>query len=187
MKSERKPQRAAAPHEVWTIGHSTRPLDAFVALLADHRIEVLADVRRFPGSRHNPQYQTAGLAAAMPGFGIEYRHFPALGGRRRTTPDSPNLAWRNASFRGYADYMASGEFAAAFAELFELAGRRRLAMMCAELLWWRCHRSMLADDFSLRGWKVMHILAPGQLAEHAFRVPARLVDGQVVYAATDPA
>lgn len=176
----------AAAARIWTIGHSTHPIGEFIALLAENRIGLLADVRRFPGSRHNPQYHNEALAAALGTAGIAYHHFPALGGRRRARPDSRNAVWRNAAFRGYADHMASAEFREAFARLEQLAAATRTALMCAELLWWRCHRSMLADDFSLRGWDVRHILGPGKVVDHAFREPAHLVDGVPVYDGGQP-
>jgi len=164
-------------HTLWTIGHSTHPLDAFVQLLRAHAIALVADVRRFPGSRRHPQFGPT-LPAALAEAGIGYRHFEALGGRRRPLPDSRNGVWRSAAFRGYADHMASAAYRRAFAELAGLASRQRCAVMCAERLWWQCHRSMLADDFALHGWQVVHILDAGATAPHAFREPARL-DGDV--------
>ena len=168
-------------HTLWTIGHSTRDAATLIDLLREYRIGILVDVRRFPGSRRNPQFHTDALAASVRAAGIEYCHLVALGGRRRPHADSPNAVWRNAAFRGYADYMASAEFRAAFATLTELAAVRRCAILCAELLWWRCHRSMIADDLVLHGWRVMHIMEAGKLAEHAFREPAHLVDDAPVY------
>lgn len=172
---------AGAPR-IWTIGHSTHPIGAFIELLAEHGIQCLADVRHYPGSRRNPQFRSDALAAAVRAAGIDYCHLVDLGGRRRLAADSANTGWRHPAFRGYADYMATPAYAAAFAALEARARAARTAVMCAELLWWRCHRSMLADELVLRGWEVVHILGPGQVAGHAFRVPARLVDGHVVYA-----
>lgn len=166
---------------VWTIGHSTRSADDFVGLLHQYRIESVIDVRRFPGSRRNPQFHTDALAATLRAAGIGYVHLVALGGRRRPRTDSPNAVWRNAAFRGYADHMASPEFRDAFAILTTLATEQRCAILCAELLWWRCHRSMIADDLVLHGWRVIHILDNDKSAEHAFREPARLVDDMPVY------
>lgn len=168
-------------NDIWTIGHSTRAVDELIDLLRDARIELVADVRRFPGSRRNPQYRTAELAASLAAAGLGYRHFVDLGGRRAARADSPNTAWRNESFRGYADYMATPAYRVAFDGLASLARTRRVALMCAEALWWRCHRSMLADEFTLRGWQVHHILGARELAAHAFRVPAWLIDGHVAY------
>jgi uncharacterized protein (DUF488 family) len=169
-----------------TIGHSTHPLAEFIALLEENAIALLVDVRRFPGSRRNPQYHTEALAASLSAAGIDYRHFPELGGRRRALPDSRNGVWRNPAFRGYADHMASAEFRQAFDALQALAEQAHTAIMCAELLWWRCHRSMIADDLTLHGWEVRHILGPGQVTAHAFREPAHLVDDVPVYDGGQP-
>ena len=166
---------------LWTIGHSTRDIEAFIDLLTENHIEVLIDVRRFPGSRRYPQFHTDALALSLPAAGINYRHIVALGGRRKAHADSPNTEWRNLAFRGYADHMASAEFCDAFAALSALAAQRRCAIMCAELLWWRCHRSMIADDLALHGWHVVHIMNAGKNAEHAFRAPAHLVADTPLY------
>jgi hypothetical protein len=143
---------------IWTVGHSTRPLDAFLELLAPHRIEAVADVRRFPGSRRHPQYAEAALSATLAKRGIAYRWLPALGGRRRPLPDSPNVAWLNASFRGYADHIGSAVFSQGLDELLELSGRLRTTLMCAEAVWWRCHRALIADVLCVRDIEVVHIL-----------------------------
>jgi uncharacterized protein (DUF488 family) len=161
---------------IWTIGHSTQPLADFIAKLETRRIELVADVRRFPGSRRHPQFGREALRAGLADAGIDYRHCAALGGRRRPRPDSPNTAWRNEAFRGYADHLADADYRAAFDALCVLARERHCALTCAESLWWRCHRSLIADDLALRGWTVAHILGNG-IEPHAFRVPARLVDG----------
>ncbi|HKV50353.1 MAG TPA: DUF488 domain-containing protein [Gemmatimonadaceae bacterium] len=143
---------------VYTIGHSTRDLDDFIALLEREHIEHVADVRSFPGSRRYPQFGREALAASLSERGIHYSHHRALGGRRRALPDSPNGGWRNESFRGYADYMSTPEFAAALDDLMALAARERTAIMCAEAVPWRCHRSMIADALVARGAQVRHIL-----------------------------
>ena len=130
---------------VWTVGHSTRPLPDFLEVLAAHRIELVADVRRFPGSRSQPQYQQPTLEAALPGAGIGYIWLPDLGGRRQPATSTPNTTWRHPSFRGYANHIAGEEFAAGLLELLTLAWGLRTAVMCAEILWWRCHRRMIAD------------------------------------------
>lgn len=166
---------------VWTIGHSTRSAEAFIALLGENRIQTLIDVRRFPGSRRHPQFHSDALAVSLPAAGVDYRHFVALGGRRKPRPDSPNIEWRNLAFRGYADHMASAEYREAFDALTALAARRRCALMCAELLWWQCHRSMIADDLVLHGWQVAHILDAGKTAAHAFRAAAHLVNDTPLY------
>lgn len=166
---------------IWTIGHSTRALDAFLGLLAGHRLAAVADVRRFPGSRRYPQYAQAALGAALAAQGIAYRWLPALGGRRRPLPDSLNTAWRNASFRGYADYMGTPEFSRGLDELLDLAGRSRTTLMCAEATWWRCHRALIADELCVRGIEVVHILDAGHTAIHPYTAPARIVHGRLSY------
>ena len=166
---------------VWTIGHSTRRLDAFLELLAHYRLEAVADVRRFPGSRRQPQYAEAALRATLAEHGIAYRWLPALGGRRRPLPDSPNIAWRNASFRGYADHIGSAEFAQGLDELLELSGRLRTTLMCAEAVWWRCHRALIADVLRVRGIEVVHILDAKHAVVHPYTSPARIVQGRLSY------
>lgn len=170
---------------IWTIGHSTRALDAFLDLLAGHRLEAVADVRRFPGSRRYPQYAQAALGAALAAHGIAYRWLPALGGRRRPLPDSLNTAWRNASFRGYADYMGTTEFSRGLDELLDLADRSRTTLMCAEATWWRCHRALIADELCVRGIEVVHILDAGHTATHPYTAPARIVHGRLSYVPAD--
>src|SRR5689334_19135925 len=134
---------AAKPTEIWTIGHSTRAIEEFIKLLKEQNIGVLADVRQFPGSRRYPQFGQEQLCKSLAKEGIEYVHFPELGGRRKARPDSPNTAWRNEAFRGYADYMMTGEFRAGMGRLLKLARRKRTAIMCAEAVWWRCHRGLI--------------------------------------------
>jgi uncharacterized protein (DUF488 family) len=167
---------------IWTIGHSTRTISAFLALLRDFGLEAVADVRRFPGSRRQPQYAQAALAATLAEHAITYHWLPALGGRRRPRPDSPNTAWRNASFRGYADHISTDEFSEGLSELIDLAGRLRTTLMCAEALWWRCHRALIADVLCLRGIRVVHILDESHTAVHHYTSPARIVQGRLSYA-----
>ncbi len=167
---------------IWTIGHSTRSLDEFLDLLAHYRVEAVADVRRFPGSRRQPQYAEAVLRAALAEHDMAYVWLPALGGRRRPRPDSPNTAWRNASFRGYADHIASAEFSQGLNDLLELAGRRRTAILCAEAVWWRCHRALIADVLGIRGIEVVHILDARHTKEHPYTSAARIVEGRLSYA-----
>jgi uncharacterized protein (DUF488 family) len=143
---------------VYTIGHSTRPLDAFLALLAREEVRCVADVRSFPASRRHPHYNQEPLAAALVRHGVDYVHMPALGGRRRPVPGSQNAAWRNEGFRGYADHMATPEFRAALDRLLAVAAEQRTAVMCAEAVPWRCHRSLIADALVARGARVLHIL-----------------------------
>lgn len=170
-------------HTLWTIGHSTRPLDVFVDMLRAGGVRCVADVRRHPGSRRHPQFGADALAASLPEAGIDFVPMPDLGGRRRARPDSPHTAWRNASFRGYADYMDTPPYAAARERLFALARATPTAVMCAEATWWTCHRSLIADDAKARGWTVLHLMAPGDTREHPWTGAARLVDGRLDYGA----
>jgi uncharacterized protein (DUF488 family) len=174
---------STTPHlqPIHTIGHSTLPLQRFLALLGERDIAHLADVRRFPASRLHPQFNAAGLAAALAAAGIGYTHFVELGGRRTPKPDSRNLAWRNTSFRGYADYMETRAYAEARGRLVALAQSERTALMCAEAMWWQCHRSLIADDLKARGFEVLHIMGD-RVAEHPYTEPAIVVDGRVQYA-----
>jgi len=167
---------------IYSVGHSTRSLDELVGLLREHGISVLADVRTAPGSRRLPEFGRAPLTAALPSRGLVYVHLPELGGFRRPRPDSRNTAWRNESFRGYADYMEGPEFRAGLERLLGLrqvgGGRspREVAMMCAEAVPWRCHRSLIADSLLVRGVTVQHILGAGRLQPHTLTPFAR-VDG----------
>jgi uncharacterized protein (DUF488 family) len=167
---------------IWTIGHSTRPLDEFLDLLARHQIEAVADVRSFPGSKRYPQYGKSVLHAELAGHDIAYRWFPKLGGRRRALPDSPNTAWRNASFRGFADHIASTEFAEGLEELLEFSAHLRTALMCAEAVWWRCHRALIADVLRVQGIEVIHILDAKHTTAHPFTSAANIVQGRLSYA-----
>ena len=172
--------------QVWSVGHSTHSLDELVALLAAHEIGLLADVRTVPKSRRHPHFHTDALARELPGRGIEYRHLPRLGGWRRASDDSPNGAWRNASFRGYADYALTEQFAEGLEELRRLAGARPTAMMCSEALWWRCHRRLVADRLVATGDEVLHIGSSGRTAPHAL-APFAVVgpDGRMTYPPAD--
>jgi uncharacterized protein (DUF488 family) len=170
---------------IWTIGHSTLPIEAFVARLEAHGVELVADVRRFPGSRRQPQFETTALAASLATRGVEYRWLPALGGRRRSAPGSSNLGWRHAAFRAYAEHVESEEFAAGLVELLSLAGGLRTAVMCAEVLWWRCHRRLIADVLVSLGWEVLHIRDERTAEAHRLAPPARLVDGGLTYETPD--
>jgi uncharacterized protein (DUF488 family) len=172
----------AGVRTIWTIGHSTRTLEELLGLLAGYRIEAIADVRSFPGSRRYPHFARDALAESLPLHGIAYQWIPKLGGRRKVQPGSPNTAWRNVSFRGYADYTVTAEFAEGLAELLKLAASRRTALMCAEAVWWRCHRSLIADVLKLRGIEVIHIIDAAHGVPHPYTQPARIVDGQLSYA-----
>ena len=169
---------------VWTIGHSARPLKTLLALLDHYRIEAVADVRRFPSSRRQPQFARAALESALAEDGVAYRWIAALGGRRWPQPDSPNTAWRNLQFRGYADYMASQEFDEGVDELLETSGDLRTTMMCAEAVWWRCHRALIADALCVQGIKVVHIIDEKRAVMHPYTAPARIVHGRLSYDST---
>jgi uncharacterized protein (DUF488 family) len=168
----------------FTIGHSTRSLDAFVALLAEAGVSVVADVRRFPASRRHPQFNAGALAEALPARGVGYRHFEALGGRRSPAPDSRNVLWREAGFRGYADYAATPPFRAALDALEGLSREQSTVIMCAEAVWWQCHRRIVTDYLLADGFAVRHILAPGKIEPAALTPGAkRQADGTLVYPA----
>ncbi|SDR76597.1 Protein of unknown function, DUF488 [Halopseudomonas litoralis] len=169
---------------IWTLGHSTRSIEEFITLLQHYRIEAVADVRRFPGSRRMPQFGQEALRASLHEQGIEYLLITELGGRRRPASDSVNTAWRNTSFRGYADHTASQEFATGLERLHQLAVRRCTSMMCAEVLWWRCHRSLVSDVLMASGTQVMHIQDEKHIEKHPYTRPARLYRGQLTYDAT---
>jgi uncharacterized protein (DUF488 family) len=175
---------ADVKYVVWTIGHSTRPLGDFLALLDEHRIEAVADVRRHPGSRRWPHFARESLAESLDARGLVYQWLPELGGRRSPRADSPNTAWRNASFRGYADYMETEAFAEGLERLVSLACGLRTAVMCAEVLWWRCHRGLIADALRWSGFEVLHITGPGPAAPHPYTAAARIVRGRLSYAAS---
>ena len=167
---------------IWTIGHSTRTIDELIAVLVAHEIEAIVDVRRFPGSRRLPQFGSAALGESLPAAGVSYRWIEALGGRRRADAESPNDAWENDTFRGYADHTATEEFADALFELEMIAAGARTAVMCAELLWWRCHRRIIADVLVSLGYEVRHIRDESVVEQHELAPPARLVEGILTYA-----
>ncbi len=166
---------------LWTIGHSTRSRDEFLALLHSQDIQRLIDIRRYPGSRRYPHFHSAALAKDLPPAGLRYEEQPTLGGRRTARSDSPNSGWKNASFRGYADYMQTEEFDKALDELMTQGAKERTAIMCAEAVPWRCHRSLVADALLVRGWEVIHILGPGQLRPHRLTTFATVQSGRLVY------
>jgi uncharacterized protein (DUF488 family) len=166
---------------VWTIGHSTRAGGDFIQILRAHQICTVIDVRSFPGSRRYPQFNRAELSESLAGEGIVYHHLPTLGGRRRPLPDSKNTAWRNPSFRAYADYMETAEFKQGVEKLHDLARTNRSAIMCAEALWWRCHRSLIADYLKALGATVIHVRDEKQAEEHPYTSAARIVRGRLSY------
>src|SRR5437899_12025989 len=168
---------------LWTFGGSTRGFAEFHALLAEHRVQCLGDVRHFPTSQRVPWTAKASLAKALPDSGIAYEHFEALGGYRKVRPDSVNLGWRNRGFRGYADHMATAEFSAGLDRLIAIASERRNAIMCAEAVPWKCHRSLLSDALLVRGLRVVHILSPGKAQDHRLAPFARVRGTRVTYPA----
>ena len=171
---------SAAGKTIWTIGHSNREIGAFLDMLSAHSIGLLADVRRFPGSRRWPQFNADALEASLAERGIAYRHFLELGGRRgKAAEDSPNRAWRVQAFNAYADHMQSPEFQTALGELIAAANKQRTAIMCAEALPWQCHRRIIADALVARGWTVLDIFTAAQAKPHALTEFAR-VDGEKV-------
>jgi uncharacterized protein (DUF488 family) len=166
---------------VWTVGHSTRSLAELAALVRAHGVTLIADVRRIPRSRRHPHFDGETLPATLAEHGLGYVHLPGLGGLRRARPDSINRGWRNPSFRGYADYMQTGEFADELRRLRALGDQHRVAIMCAEAVWWRCHRSLVADALVAGGEPVLHIVTPRRAEPHALRDFARVDAGTVTY------
>jgi uncharacterized protein (DUF488 family) len=169
---------------IWTVGHSTRAIVDFISLLEKNEIRLLADVRAWPGSKRYPQFNKDVLAESLRAHGIRYEHFPELGGKRKTKTDSRNTAWRNASFRGYADYMETEQFQKGIDRLLEIASEAgAAAIMCAEAVWWRCHRSLIADYLKARGVEVLHILGTNKVEPHPYTPAAHIVNGELSYAA----
>src|SRR6059036_2310723 len=168
--------------KLWTIGHSTRSIDEFIEALKSFEIRTLADVRSFPGSRRCPQFNKENLRDSLAEAGIDYIHLPDLGGRRRAKPDSLNMAWQSKTFRGYADYMETEAFQKGIARLLEAARERRTAIMCAEAVWWRCHRSLISDYLKANGVEVIHILDANKAEPHPFTSAARIINGALSYA-----
>ncbi|MDO6388593.1 DUF488 domain-containing protein [Pontibacter sp. BT731] len=159
---------SATNKTIWTFGHSTRSPEEFVAALQSFQIEVLVDVRRYPGSKKYPHFNVSALETYLPEAGIRYMPEQELGGRRKPRPDSPHTVWRSDSFRGYADYAETKEFEEAIAKLTEVANQKRTAYMCSEAVWWRCHRAIISDYLKERGWTVMHIMLEGVAKEHPY-------------------
>ena len=171
----------------FTVGHGTRSIEEFVSLLREHEITQLADIRTVPKSRHNPQFWGEALAESLEAAGICYLHLKGLGGLRKSRPDSPNTGWRNDSFRGYADYMLTPEFEEALEELLGLLRLQPTAIMCAETVYWRCHRSLVADALLVRGIESFHLLSPGKAAPHTLTRFARAEGTRLIYPAEAPA
>ena len=166
---------------VWTIGHSTRPIGEFTDLLRAHQINLLVDVRTVPRSRYNPQFNTDTQAQSLRDAGLQYRHLPELGGLRKPKKDSINDGWRNASFRGYADYMQTEEFQRALEELMAYSTDKKTAIMCEEAVPWRCHRSLIADALVSRGWDIRHIMSPEKATPHVLTSLAHFKKGTLTY------
>ncbi|HEX5035015.1 MAG TPA: DUF488 domain-containing protein [bacterium] len=177
------PNHRAVKGRLWTIGHSTRSIEEFVGLLKSHGVDRVLDVRLLPGSRRYPHFNAEALAASLSQAGIDYRHLPNLGGRRKACPDSENLGWKNASFRGYADYMAIEGFRLALAEAMALATERPSALLCAEAVPWRCHRSLIGDALLAQGWEVLDIIGPGAAKPHRLTAFAKVEGEKVSYPA----
>jgi uncharacterized protein (DUF488 family) len=171
---------------VFTIGHSTRPIEEFLTMLRSFEIAELADVRTIPKSRHNPQFNQEALRHSLGRNEIAYRHWPGLGGLRRPAKDSLNSGWRNASFRGYADYMQTGEFEQNLRELIKEAASKRIAVMCAEAVPWRCHRSLIADALTARGLEVRHIMTEDRANLHKLNPMAHLEGRHIRYPDPEP-
>ncbi len=166
---------------IFTIGHSTHPFEEFLEMLKSFEIELLADIRRHPGSKKYPQFKKESLQITLPENAIEYLHFEDLGGRRKVQPHSKNTAWRLDAFKGYADYMETASFKKAVKELEKIAIQKRVCCMCSEAVWWSCHRSLVSDYLKNEGWNVQHIMGIGKSTEHPFTKPARIEDGKLVY------
>jgi len=172
---------SSAEKIIYTIGHSTRSEEEFIAILSSFSIEVLVDIRSYPGSRKYPHFNKEHLQKILPEHKIIYQHFPQLGGRRKVVKDSKNNAWRNDAFRGYADYMQTEEYKKGIADLEAVAEKYTTAYMCSEAVWWRCHRSMVSDYLKWKGWNVQHILSKNKSEEHPYTSPAKIVNGKLSY------
>lgn len=166
---------------IWTVGHGTRPVEEFAGILREAGVVTLVDVRTFPGSRRHPQFGKDALRASLADAGIAYMHLPGLGGRRDARADSRHTALRVEAFRGYADHMGTAQFQTDLARLEQVAAATPTAYMCAETLWWRCHRRMLSDLLTVRGWEVTHLLRRGKAEPHRLWDVARVVDGVLLY------
>jgi len=173
MKAQRK--------TIWTIGHSTRSIEEFEAMLHSIDIKLVADIRSYPTSRKFPQFNKEALEMSLLQSNIQYVHLKDLGGRRKANPHSKNTAWRHAAFRGYADYMETSAFKDEIKELIKHALKQRTAYMCSEAVWWRCHRALVSDYLKVQGWKVMHIMGVGKAEEHPYTSPAKIVNGKLNY------
>lgn len=172
---------AAASKNIWTIGHSTRTIKEFTDILHSFDIEMIVDVRHFPGSGKYPHFNKENLLVSLNAANIKYQHIIDLGGRRKSNKQSENTAWRHPAFRAYADYMETEEFENAVDLLKRIAENDRTAYMCSEVVWWRCHRAMISDYLKAEGWSVWHIMGLGKADEHPYTSPAKITDGKVHY------
>jgi len=187
MTNVAKSPVTSPPPALYTVGHSTHPIERFLELLGAHRIATLADVRSFPGSRRWPQFNQESLTDTLGRAGIMYRWLKRLGGRRHgKRADSPHVAWTVAAFRSYADYTESAEFAEGLDELIAIATAARTAIMCSEGLWWQCHRRIVSDQMSVRGWDVEHIMPDGKLTAHRLPEFASVIEGRIIYDGGQP-
>lgn len=171
----------APTKSIWTIGHSTRSLTAFISILQSFQIRHLVDIRTYPGSRRYPHFNKESLERSLESSAVKYSHIVQLGGRRKPNEDSSNTAWRNASFRGYADHMETPEFREAIVHLERLAMKDKVAYMCSEAPWWKCHRALVSDYLKINGWIVTHIMDAGKSVIHPFTSPAKSVQGKLFY------
>ncbi|SCZ55775.1 DUF488 domain-containing protein [Thiohalomonas denitrificans] len=171
---------------IWTLVHSNRNWGEFLTLLRSQRIEQVADVRRFAGSRKHPQFGQEELPQRLAASGLAYQHIVELGGRRRSNPGSINTVWRNPAFRAYADYTQTESYRSGRARLLQMAAHGRTALLCSEAVWWRCHRALIADDLKSVGILVLHIMSPTKVVEHPYTTAAKIVDGQLVYGPASP-
>jgi uncharacterized protein (DUF488 family) len=174
-------QEEKIENTIWTIGHSTHPLNEFISMLQSFNIRKVADIRNYPGSRRYPHFNKDALQISLPEHHIRYVHYRELGGRRKPEAGSFNTAWKHPAFRGYADYMETPSFRDAIEALEITARKERTAYMCSEAVWWRCHRSLISDYLKSRGWVVMHILDVDKTKEHPYTSPARIIDGKLSY------
>jgi uncharacterized protein (DUF488 family) len=174
------------PVRIWTIGHSTRTAAEFEKLVGAHHVQTIVDVRSYPVSRRFPHFSQSHLSENLAQAGVSYCHIPSLGGMRKPLPNSKNTAWKNASFRGYADHMETEIFDEGISELLRVAANSRTAFMCAESLWWKCHRSLIADCLKSKGHEVIHILTVDKTEVHPYTSAARIVEGELSYAGLLP-
>lgn len=187
MSEHPLPQAANWPEgAIFTVGHSTLPIERFMTVLHAYGIERLVDIRTIPRSRHNPQFNDTALAVSLTAEHLEYVHMPALGGLRRALKDSPNTGWRNESFRGYADYMQTEGFHEALGALIRMSRQKRVAIMCAEAVPWRCHRSLVADALSVHGMPVIEVLSESTYRIHKLTPFARVDGSRITYPPEQP-